>query len=185
MDVQNPHSPDSQRAWELLVDRIERVEKSVDRAAERDDDAWSEYRRKCESEDKAKTTLLASTAAMVERVRAETAAMVERVRAEVAADIERARVLVAAESERQRVETADTLNDHRMEQFSNIDKRLKAVWAELRKRPGTTRPPFWRNVNGRFLIIAGLIALALLAVLFNARNLAELAGAILAKMAGH
>lgn len=164
---------DSQRAWELLVDRIKAVEQSVDRAAERDDEAWAEYRAKCAADEKAKIILLADTAAMVERTRVETAK-----------DVERTRVLIAQEVERLRVEIAAAVETNRVQLAEGIDRRLKTVWVELRKRSGATRPPFWRNVSGRFLIICGLIALALLALIFNARGLVELAGTLLGKLAG-
>jgi hypothetical protein len=46
------------------------------------------------------------------------------------------------------------------------------------------RPPFWRGVSGRFLIVCALIALGLLAVIFNAKNLGELCGSLLLKLTG-
>ena len=173
MAQEDAHGRDSQRAWELLLDRIKAVEESVDRAAERDDEAWAEYRAKCEVDEKAKSVLLADTAAMVERTRAETAK-----------DVERVRVLIAQEVERLRVEIAAAVEANRVRLAGGVDKRLKAVWRELRGRPGATRPPFWHHVSGRFLIICGLIALALLALIFNARNLGEFCGTLLAKLAG-
>jgi hypothetical protein len=168
----------------LLVDRIGRIEQAIDRAAERDDDAWAEYRAKCEAEDKAKAALLADTAEMVERSRVETMQHVEHSRVEAAGNVERVRVLLAEEVERLRVETAQKLDAHRLEQFAAVDKRLKAVWGELRRRPGASRPPFWRNISGRFLIISGLIALLLLSAMFNAGNLGKLCWELLARMAG-
>lgn len=49
--------------------------------------------------------------------------------------------------------------------------------------------PSWRarfreGLTGRFLIISALVALALLAVIFNARHVGELCLALLSKMAG-
>jgi len=51
-------------------------------------------------------------------------------------------------------------------------------------RVGAT-PRFWWGINARFLIICGLIALALLALIFNASNLGEFAGTLLARVIGH
>jgi len=149
--LQEPHSPDSERVWNLLVARIEHIEQAVDRAANRDDDAWAEYRRKCDADDNAKARLLADTAAMVERLRVATTATIEA-------------------------------GHQRLTQ--SIDKRFKAVWAELRGRPGATRPPFWARMDARAWAVCMLIALALLAVIFNAQNLGELCGTLLARMAG-
>jgi hypothetical protein len=184
MEQEERHSPDSERAWGLLVARIEAVERAVDRAAERDDEAWSEYRAKCQAEDKTKAAMMADTAAMVERGRVETMHIVETRRVETAASVEHIRVLLANEVERLRVEIAAAVEENRKRLADSIDKRIKAIWVELRRRPNASHPPFWHNVDARLLIICGLIALALLAVIFNARNLGELFGTLIAKLAG-
>jgi len=53
------HTTDSQRAWTLLINRIERVEQALDRADEDDVLAWREYRAKTEAADKAFVALRA------------------------------------------------------------------------------------------------------------------------------
>jgi hypothetical protein len=65
------HTPDSQRAWELLISRIERLEQALDKAELDDTNAWREYRAKSETQDTALTILRSEIAAL--RLRVETA----------------------------------------------------------------------------------------------------------------
>jgi hypothetical protein len=58
------HTPDSQRAWELLISRIERLEQALDKAEQDDTNAWREYRAKSEAQDKALAALRADLTAV-------------------------------------------------------------------------------------------------------------------------
>jgi hypothetical protein len=68
-------------------------------------------------------------------------------------------------------------------QNHGADQRLQ-IQMDTNRMEVPARPPFWCGVSGRFLIVCALIALGLLAVIFNAKNFGELCGALLLKLTG-
>ena len=59
---------DSQRAWELLISRIENIEKVHDKSDEADIKAWDKLQTKCDAYDKALASLVLDIEALRQRI---------------------------------------------------------------------------------------------------------------------